>query len=106
MGPRGQVTVEFCQILCETVLETIKNWTHVALRFIFNGSWGVTVMLILLQSNTTFRNIHLDRCVFDVVCLTLKKGEVRWEGICVSVYMCMWREREREIWHLLEIIYS
>ena len=53
-------------------------------------------MLILLQSNTSLRNIHLDRCVFDVVCLTLKKGEVRWEGMCVSVYMCMCRERERE----------
>ena len=51
-------------------------------------------MLILLQSNTSLRNIHLDRCVFDVVCLTLKKGEVRWEGMCVSVYMCMCRERE------------
>lgn len=35
--------------------------------------------------------------MFDVVCLTLKKGEVRWESMCVSVYVCMCRERERDL---------
>lgn len=89
MGPRGHVTVGVCQILCEIVLE--------ALSISYSVEVGVTVMLILLQSNTSLRNIHLDRCVFDVVCLTLKKGEVRWEGMCVflCIRACVERGRER-----------
>ena len=105
MGPRGQVTVEFCQILCETVLETIKNWTHVALRFIFNGSWGSLSCWYCYSQIPAFETfIWTGVCLMLFVWLLRKE---KWGGrVCVFLCICACGEREREIWHLLEIIYS